>query len=1193
MHFTNTFQQHRVTRSGKTNWLLLYLCASVFIFVPNVRGDAPAVSYAQVHEVFKQHCLGCHDQKEAEGGLVMETFDLLMKGGDSGKPIVAGKADESLLVQLIEHTKKPYMPPPKKAKAVPADQIAVIKAWINAGAKPPAAGEPATRPSKPAPVIQPRVAPRKSIQSIAYSPNAKLLALARLDVVELLNSANQQVVRTLTGHTGHVNDIAFSPDGSLLAAACGATGQRGEVRLWHVAEGKLVRTISGHKDAIYAVAFSPDGKLLATGSYDQNVMLWSVSDGQPQRTLSGHNGAIFSVAFRPDGKVIASASADRTVKLWSVATGERLDTRDQGTKEQQAVAWSPDGKFLVAAGVDNRIRLYSVSDSAAEGSNPLLVTRFAHEGSILRLAYSPDGKSLLSTADNRTVKVWDTARELTQRLALADQPDWPTGAAFIDNTHIAIGRLDGSLTQYDLATGSKKPVAAMPKKKAMQSAEATITPHSVQRGSTIKLTVAGPRSAEVTKATLLGPPELKLNVTSTSAGAVTLEAAIPADYPPGIYEISTDALNRMKLAVDDLPQVERGDKPVTLPVSVNGVFKQRGDVEQIIFDAAAGQTLVIDVTAKRLGSKADVVLSLLGPAGEVVATNANFDGEPDPLLAYTVKHSGRYTVKLTELMAAGSADHFYRVSIGHFAMVTGVYPLAISANQSAAVTLLGFNLPNAATVKVPASPVGEVSVPIDASKFRVRRQPKLLVSDLATVLEQEPNDKPAQAVRMSAPGAADGRINAPGDVDLYRFTAKAGQQWIIETLAAQRSSPTDTKIEVLDAAGKPVPRLKLMAVRDAAITFRPVTADNPGARFEHWEEMDLRQYVYMNGEVVRLFLAPRGPDSEWKFYEGPATGSGKRRNYFDTSPSTHPIDEAVYVVEPKPLNATLPLTGLPVFTVNFANDDDELRQIGSDSRLHFTAPADGDYLVRVTDTRGFGGERYAYRLVIRPAKPDFGVTIPGTVTVGPGGGASFDVRINRMDGFDDPVRIDITGAPKGVTVSSPLIVEAGHTEASGVVYVDPSVKADDLKTMPQLKVTATAMIGGQKVEHTVANPPRITVIGKPKVTVRMTDAKGLPEITVVPGQLVPAKLAITRDGFDGRVSFELENAPHGVIIADIGLSGVLVREKELDCQIFLQCAPWVEEQDRLVFVKSRERELDNVTTRPVMMHVRRSSAAAK
>src|SRR5882724_108375 len=103
-----------------------------------------------------------------------------------------------------------------------------------------------------------------------------------------------------------------------------------------------------------------------------------------------------------------------------------------------------------------------------------------------------------------------------------------------------------------------------------------------------------------------------------------------------------------------------------------------------------------------------------------------------------------------------------------------------------------------------------------------------------------------------------------------------------------------------------------------------------------------------------------GPDSEMLFY----AANRKRRTYLDTTATALSLEEQGYIVEPHPPAAKLVANGLPVFHLNYANDDDGERKLGADSKLFFTAPADGPYLVRVTDTRGHAGERFAYRLIV-------------------------------------------------------------------------------------------------------------------------------------------------------------------------------------------------------------------------------------
>src|SRR5437899_6060628 len=314
---------------------VIALSAVVALYSSRAQAAEPAsTNFSAVAAIFEKHCLDCHASEDPEARLVLENYETLLKGGESGPAIVAGHSSDSLLVKMIEgrlekEGKKKIMPPGKRKK-LESDEIALIKAWVDAGALPSVDERPK---ELVIPKIAPKVSPRKPVTAVAAAPKQKLVAIARDDSVELQSLESRTVLRTLIGHRGVVNALAFSPDGKELFAGAGIAGVFGEVRQWNVAEGTLLRTFEGHKDAIYAVALSPDGKTLATGSYDQKIKLWNISDGKEGKTLSGHNGAVFGLTFRPDGKILASASADRTVKLWDVLAGERRDTLSQSLKD--------------------------------------------------------------------------------------------------------------------------------------------------------------------------------------------------------------------------------------------------------------------------------------------------------------------------------------------------------------------------------------------------------------------------------------------------------------------------------------------------------------------------------------------------------------------------------------------------------------------------------------------------------------------------------------------------------------------------------------------------------------------------------------------------------------------------------------------------------------------------------------------
>lgn len=1216
-----------------SRFISVLILGGMFSMRPCAAQTSPTKDYAAVAAIFTKHCLDCHSAPDPEAKLVMETFDDLKKGGESGSVIVPGKSSESLLVKMIEGNvekdgKKKIMPPGKRAK-LDAAEIAIIKAWIDAGATGPAAGQSLVREIS-VPKIVPKVPPRRSIKSLAYAPSPRLIAVGRYGEVELISADSRRIVRTLKGIHGSVNALQFSKDGKFLFAAGGEPVLFGEVREWKVADGTLIKTFEGHRDTLYSLALSPDDKTIATGSYDQKIKLWNVETGKEFRTLSGHNGAIFDLSFRADGKILASASADRTVKLWDVATGERRDTLSQSLKELYTVAFSPDGKRLAAGGVDNRIRVWQISDTAAETTNPILESRFAHEGAILKLVFSTDGSTLASSADDRSVRIWE-AGDVKEKFLLESQPDWAPALAFAaDNKSLVVGRLDGTLQFYDTSSGK----VSMPPKPELVRAD----PRGIQRGVETKIRLFGKNLFDLAEikfhnSKLSGHLIREGDGMANEAWALVIAES---DLRRGAYELSVVNTNgesgKIPLQVDDLPQVylkkiDPGKAPGVLqwPVSVWGTHQKSGDTDEFAIDAKSGQTLIFDVAAKRFGSKSEIVLSMFDSTGRLLATSSGMDGSNEPLLAHTFTSDGRFTIRINELILGASVDHFYRLSIGEFPYVIGCYPLSVQTNSQAGVELIGYNLPKEKQLKINASKAGEMDLPLDLEKFRSRRDFKILIGDLHEYLESEPNDRPSEAMKIDAPASVAGRIwrNSgkvfvstgetetaanPDDADIFQFVAKAGQRWIIETAAAQRGTPVDTKIEVLHPDGKPVERVLLQAVRNSAVTFRGIDSNSTDCRVENWEEMELNQFLYLQGEVVKLFRAPQGPDSGFLFY----TSNGKRRTYFDTSATAHANEEPCYIVDPHPPGSSLAANGLPVFALYYLNDDDGERKMGADSKLAFSVPADGTYLIRVTDTRGYSGERFVYRLVVREPKPDFKVTLNGTdLTINRGSGREFTLNLDRIDGFDGEVKVDFSNVPKGLFVSTPLIIQAGHIEAKGTINAALDAPTPSDADATNMVVKATVTLNGRVVNKSVTNfgklklgePPKLFVSLEPDASaagpgarVAKMEARGSNqpatwptqplEIFIAPGETVPALLKVKRNGHNDLVTFTVENLPHGVIVDNIGLNGVLIPKDQNERQIFLKATKWVPETDRLCFAV--ENQAGRQTSLPVMLHVRKS-----
>jgi len=407
-----------------------------------------APSWAKdVKPFLAKYCLECHKGPKGKGGLDVSNYESFLKGGISFPGFEPGKPDESFALKLTEHKAKPIMPP-SKSKQPTADEKKMFRAWIAAGGKNDGAEKKTSLPD-----IKPKGSVPAPISALAYHPDGKLLAVGGYQEVVLLDPRKQETTGKLNEQSGSVTALAFGKDGQRLAVASGSTGAAGELKVYAVTNGQLdpkpERAWIAHSDIIYDLAFSPDGKLLATTGYDRLIKLWNTALGSEVRTLKDHSDTVYGLAFSPDGKLLASAAADRAVKIWDIATGRRLYTLADATDWVYTVAWSPDGKHLAAAGVDRSIRVWEVD---AEGGR-LVRSAFAHEGPVIRLVYSSDGAVLYSLSEDRSIKAWE-AGKLTEKKVHAKQPETVLALAVSpDHAQLALGRYDGALILLDEATG--------------------------------------------------------------------------------------------------------------------------------------------------------------------------------------------------------------------------------------------------------------------------------------------------------------------------------------------------------------------------------------------------------------------------------------------------------------------------------------------------------------------------------------------------------------------------------------------------------------------------------------------------------------------------------------------------------------------------------------------------------------------
>ena len=476
-----------------------------------------------------------------------------------------------------------------------------------------------------------------------------------------------------------------------------------------------------------------------------------------------------------------------------------------------------------------------------------------------------------------------------------------------------------------------------------------------------------------------------------------------------------------------------------------------------------------------------------------------------------------------------------------------------------------------------------------------------------SVEEVEPNDLFAQAMALELPALVHGKIFAPGedvkpDLDFYRFSAKSGERLLFEIRAADKESLLDSHLEVLREDGSRIERVFLQAVRDSYYTFIAINSDAvDGQRLHNWEEMELNELLYAKGEVCKLWLYPNGPDAGFTMYPG----EGKRFTYFDTSAITHALNETCFIVEPHPPGAELVPTGLPVFPIYFENDDDAMRELGSDSRLYFTAPQSGNYVVRVTDVRGFGGHQYHYDLTVRHPQPDFEVTVEmDEQSISAGGAGEFTLRAKRVDGFEGEIHVDVRELPAGFFASAPIAIQEGQTFARGVIRAVSSAVSPSADDCSRISVTAVATIKNQTVEKRLAAFERLELVKTPEVLIRVVSNGSSPdfksddlptELFIAPGETISARVIVQRHDMENVVLFGRDdsgrNLPHGVHVDNVGLNGLMIRANENEREFFLTAAKWIPETTRMFHLKANKDKRSGIDREeacwPVILHVRK------
>jgi WD40 repeat protein len=237
--------------------------------------------------------------------------------------------------------------------------------------------------------------------AIALSPDETMIATGgREGTPRIWDSITGDLKLSLFGRArGQITALAYNHDGRLLASA----SDDGTATLWDASSGREMMTLSGHSGGVLGVAFSPNSELLYTASRDGTVKLWDLSPAAGSDWLNvRHDSSVHSVAFRPDGRRFATWSADGTARVWDSQSGEELlAIAHEPSSSGGNISYSPDGKELAVLS-GNSAQIYDATAGALIRSAAPLSTTAGY------VTYSPDGSRLALSTMGGIVKISDS-----------------------------------------------------------------------------------------------------------------------------------------------------------------------------------------------------------------------------------------------------------------------------------------------------------------------------------------------------------------------------------------------------------------------------------------------------------------------------------------------------------------------------------------------------------------------------------------------------------------------------------------------------------------------------------------------------------------------------------------------------------------------------------------------------------------
>lgn len=608
------------------------------------------------------------------------------------------------------------------------------------------------------------------------------------------------------------------------------------------------------------------------------------------------------------------------------------------------------------------------------------------------------------------------------------------------------------------------------------------------------------------------------------------DVVVSADADPGLRELrvaTKQAVSSVShLMVTDYPVVLEDAKnvnnardqavAVTLPVAICGRVERAEDVDFYSFEGKAGQEITAELFAQRATAGIhgmvvrgpliylmDGLMTLYGPNGQVVAQNDNFFGG-DSFIAVTLPEDGTYSLEIRDARYAGSGRYAYCVELASRPYAHATFPLSVQSGKTTAAIAIGHALGDSTDVEIRGtteSPSGIAQQRLQTGAGETNPVP-VIVSEHPQVVVDGKNSSIEMALPLNFPVGINGRFPENDGVHFFSFDAKKGDAFLFEVNAQRLGLPLDCVLEVFDANGKLLKESDDYLQSKDSKFYWNAAAD--GQFF-----LSIRDLHGRGGErfIYHLSAERSGPDFELSgeyYYAQLAPGTNmmwfaklNRINAFNG-----PVE---IIVEGLPEGVTAEPLTIPEGMIHGAiilkcapdaKINASLVRVSGQATIVDAEGNEKDVVRRgrvTCEQQSSGGGQARWPIstqivgVTKPLDLLKVVAEPSEVTLKPGEKQELKVRIERQDGFTDPVTLAMSfdyfsskfgeQLPPGVTVAKASKLRLAGKVLEGTVILEASDKAVAVERLP-VAALARVSITFSITTNYASNPVYLTVLPK-------------------------------------------------------------------------------------------------------------------